>query len=130
MYYLKDILLNVFLAIAVDNLADAESLTAIEKEEDVEEGEENNEHNNEEIDQKNVTQAEETIDYKENDGQESSSRRSRGSRKSKRLSVRLGDENNDFDNNTENINDSVKMNHSIIRRLVSKSFIEIALHSF
>jgi len=32
-----DILLNVFLAIAVDNLADAESLTAIEKEE--EEGE-------------------------------------------------------------------------------------------
>ena len=28
-----DILLNVFLAIAVDNLADAESLTAIEKEE-------------------------------------------------------------------------------------------------
>lgn len=28
----KDILLNVFLAIAVDNLADAESLTAIEKE--------------------------------------------------------------------------------------------------
>lgn len=29
-----DILLNVFLAIAVDNLADAESLTAIEKEED------------------------------------------------------------------------------------------------
>ncbi|XP_076316388.1 muscle calcium channel subunit alpha-1-like isoform X2 [Tachypleus tridentatus] len=30
------ILLNVFLAIAVDNLADAESLTAIEKEEDVE----------------------------------------------------------------------------------------------
>lgn len=30
-----DILLNVFLAIAVDNLADAESLTAIEKEEEV-----------------------------------------------------------------------------------------------
>lgn len=29
-----DILLNVFLAIAVDNLADAESLTAIEKEEE------------------------------------------------------------------------------------------------
>lgn len=29
-----DILLNVFLAIAVDNLADAESLTAIEKETD------------------------------------------------------------------------------------------------
>lgn len=29
----SDILLNVFLAIAVDNLADAESLTAIEKEE-------------------------------------------------------------------------------------------------
>lgn len=28
----SDILLNVFLAIAVDNLADAESLTAIEKE--------------------------------------------------------------------------------------------------
>ena len=31
-----DILLNVFLAIAVDNLADAESLTAIEKEEEEE----------------------------------------------------------------------------------------------
>ena len=31
---ISDILLNVFLAIAVDNLADAESLTAIEKEED------------------------------------------------------------------------------------------------
>lgn len=29
-----DILLNVFLAIAVDNLADAESLTAIDKEEE------------------------------------------------------------------------------------------------
>lgn len=27
----EDILLNVFLAIAVDNLADAESLTAVEK---------------------------------------------------------------------------------------------------
>lgn len=35
------ILLNVFLAIAVDNLADAESLTAAEKEEEVkEEGQE------------------------------------------------------------------------------------------
>lgn len=34
----KDILLNVFLAIAVDNLADAESLTAIEKEEEEEVG--------------------------------------------------------------------------------------------
>ena len=32
-FFHKDILLNVFLAIAVDNLADAESLTAIEKEE-------------------------------------------------------------------------------------------------
>lgn len=32
----SDILLNVFLAIAVDNLADAESLTAIEKEEEEE----------------------------------------------------------------------------------------------
>lgn len=32
-YLFADILLNVFLAIAVDNLADAESLTAIEKEE-------------------------------------------------------------------------------------------------
>lgn len=31
-FFLIDILLNVFLAIAVDNLADAESLTAIEKE--------------------------------------------------------------------------------------------------
>lgn len=30
--HIADILLNVFLAIAVDNLADAESLTAIEKE--------------------------------------------------------------------------------------------------
>lgn len=37
-YTLKtlDILLNVFLAIAVDNLADAESLTAIDKEEEEE----------------------------------------------------------------------------------------------
>lgn len=34
-----DILLNVFLAIAVDNLADAESLTAIEKEDEEEEDE-------------------------------------------------------------------------------------------
>ncbi|UYV76435.1 hypothetical protein LAZ67_14000397 [Cordylochernes scorpioides] len=33
-----DILLNVFLAIAVDNLADAENLTAIEKEEEEEDG--------------------------------------------------------------------------------------------
>lgn len=33
---ISDILLNVFLAIAVDNLADAESLTAIEKEEEEE----------------------------------------------------------------------------------------------
>lgn len=32
---MTDILLNVFLAIAVDNLADAESLTNIEKEEGV-----------------------------------------------------------------------------------------------
>ena len=37
--YSPDILLNVFLAIAVDNLADAESLTAIEKEEADKEGE-------------------------------------------------------------------------------------------
>lgn len=35
-----DILLNVFLAIAVDNLADAESLTTIEKEEEAEPEEE------------------------------------------------------------------------------------------
>lgn len=35
----SDILLNVFLAIAVDNLADAESLTAIEKEEEEKEQE-------------------------------------------------------------------------------------------
>ena len=33
----KDILLNVFLAIAVDNLADAESLTEAEKEKEEEE---------------------------------------------------------------------------------------------
>ena len=38
--FILDILLNVFLAIAVDNLADAESLTAIEKEEDEEEEDE------------------------------------------------------------------------------------------
>lgn len=31
-----DILLNVFLAIAVDNLADADSLTGVEKEDEVE----------------------------------------------------------------------------------------------
>lgn len=35
-----DILLNVFLAIAVDNLADAESLTTIEKDDNEEEEEE------------------------------------------------------------------------------------------
>lgn len=34
---IPDILLNVFLAIAVDNLADAESLTTIEKEDEEEE---------------------------------------------------------------------------------------------
>ena len=34
--FVEDILLNVFLAIAVDNLADAESLTAIEKQEEAE----------------------------------------------------------------------------------------------
>ena len=34
LFVLADILLNVFLAIAVDNLSDAESLTAIEKEEE------------------------------------------------------------------------------------------------
>ena len=33
---MTDILLNVFLAIAVDNLADAESLTALEKEKEEE----------------------------------------------------------------------------------------------
>lgn len=39
-YSNQDILLNVFLAIAVDNLADAESLTNIEKEEEAEPEEE------------------------------------------------------------------------------------------
>ncbi|CAG2055258.1 unnamed protein product, partial [Timema podura] len=39
-----DILLNVFLAIAVDNLADAESLTAIEKEEEEEAEKQHNSH--------------------------------------------------------------------------------------
>lgn len=34
--YIPDILLNVFLAIAVDNLADADSLTGVEKEDEVE----------------------------------------------------------------------------------------------
>lgn len=33
---ITDILLNVFLAIAVDNLADADSLTGVEKEDEVE----------------------------------------------------------------------------------------------
>lgn len=33
---IPDILLNVFLAIAVDNLADADSLTGVEKEDEVE----------------------------------------------------------------------------------------------
>lgn len=37
------ILLNVFLAIAVDNLADADSLTTVEKEEEEEQGVENGE---------------------------------------------------------------------------------------
>ena len=35
---ISDILLNVFLAIAVDNLADADSLTTVEKDETEEEG--------------------------------------------------------------------------------------------
>lgn len=39
-----DILLNVFLAIAVDNLADAESLTAIEKEAEEEASGKNKSH--------------------------------------------------------------------------------------
>lgn len=34
--HIPDILLNVFLAIAVDNLADADSLTGVEKEDEVE----------------------------------------------------------------------------------------------
>ena len=38
----SDILLNVFLAIAVDNLADAESLSAVEKENEEEEVNKNN----------------------------------------------------------------------------------------
>ena len=39
-----DILLNVFLAIAVDNLADADSLTTVEKDETEEEGVEKKSH--------------------------------------------------------------------------------------
>ncbi|CAG2102624.1 unnamed protein product [Medioppia subpectinata] len=66
-----DILLNVFLAIAVDNLADAESLTAIEKEEDeeLEEGDDDNESNGENDDEsdddiyKNEDIDEKTSDY-------------------------------------------------------------------
>ncbi|XP_053969144.1 voltage-dependent calcium channel type D subunit alpha-1-like [Anastrepha ludens] len=38
------ILLNVFLAIAVDNLADADSLTTIEKEEEIDDGKNNKSH--------------------------------------------------------------------------------------
>uniref|UniRef100_A0A1Y1M5C5 Voltage-dependent L-type calcium channel subunit alpha n=2 Tax=Photinus pyralis TaxID=7054 RepID=A0A1Y1M5C5_PHOPY len=51
------ILLNVFLAIAVDNLADAESLTAIEKEEEEEEAEKNK--------SKSPTPAQEDLDMDE-----------------------------------------------------------------
>lgn len=38
------ILLNVFLAIAVDNLADADSLTTIEKEEEIDDDKNNKSH--------------------------------------------------------------------------------------
>lgn len=59
---LLDILLNVFLAIAVDNLADAESLTAIEKEEEEEDDEDEDEDDDdltsEEIKQREQAEAE------------------------------------------------------------------------
>lgn len=111
--FLTDILLNVFLAIAVDNLADAESLTAIEKEEG-EEGEEGEQN----VEDDQGIQDEEAKDA---DGQESGSRRSRGSRKGKRLSVRVGDEDQDLDNNMDIIEDmergeSIRRKHSMMRR--------------
>lgn len=64
---LIDILLNVFLAIAVDNLADAESLTAIEKEEEAAEAEQGKSKsptptNDEEIDMEEHSVEEEEIE--------------------------------------------------------------------
>ncbi|CAG2163960.1 unnamed protein product [Oppiella nova] len=57
-----DILLNVFLAIAVDNLADAESLTAIEKEEEEEEGDDG--QNGQPLD---MNDGDQTLEFKDNE---------------------------------------------------------------
>jgi voltage-dependent calcium channel L type alpha-1D len=59
---LLDILLNVFLAIAVDNLADAESLTAIEKEEEEEEGDDG--QNGQPLD---MNDGDQTLEFKDNE---------------------------------------------------------------
>lgn len=70
-----DILLNVFLAIAVDNLADAESLTAIEKEEEEEAQNKsksptpNEEENVEEEEEEHSVEEEETEEDGQYDGE-------------------------------------------------------------
>ena len=116
----SDILLNVFLAIAVDNLADAESLTAIEKEEeDVDETEEANGQSGQLLD---MNLPEQTIEAQENDGHNRGG--SKRSRKGKRLSVRIGDPSNDFDATVDDINDSVRNNHLFMNRSVLYSSIQ------
>lgn len=82
------------MAIAVDNLADAESLTAIEKEEGEEE---------EEVPIDEVLPVEDNVS--EVGTQDSGSRRSRRSRRSKRKSIRNSEINlpNDEDNTDENV---------------------------
>ena len=114
----SDILLNVFLAIAVDNLADAESLTAIEKEEeeDVDEAEGANGQNGQILE---MSLPEQTIESQENDGHQRGG--SKRSRKGKRLSVRIGDQTNDFDATVDDISDSVRKNHLFMNRSVLSS---------
>lgn len=106
------ILLNVFLAIAVDNLADAESLTAIEKEEEEdEEGEAEIEPNH---------NGNMTIKERQNSticqDLESDSKDSR-----KEKSIRIGDVQTVYDNpeiDDIEYTDSMKLRHSIIARYI------------
>lgn len=106
----SDILLNVFLAIAVDNLADAESLTAIEKEEE-EDAEEANEQNGQLLE---LSLPEQTVENKDDERD----RGSRRSRKNKRLSIRVGDDVTDFNANADDISDSIRKNHLFTNRSV------------
>ena len=116
--FAPDILLNVFLAIAVDNLADAESLTAIEKEEE-EDAEEANEQNGQLLE---LSLPEQIVESKEDERD----RGSRRSRRNKRLSIRVDDESTDFDANAEDISDSIRKNHLFGNR----SVIFLLCHAF